>query len=186
MSFCESQGGGCRDRDERKQGSFKMKGDNSIYLYQYLLAILVNFGCRFRRIQVARERLCGNKIGMLRVKSAIQKRLLSTFGNQTAVPKLPVPSIDNLKIKYLKSLQPVITNQKQLQTSNKVVEAFFEPGKGKYNLLRMESLFWISCCICLAVSILFYILLPPLIFTPSHHQACRIWSRVAIKIRGIR
>lgn len=102
------------------------------------------------------ERLCGNKIEMLRVpKSAIQKCLLSTFGNQSAVPNLPVPSIDNLKIKYLKSLKPVITNQKQLQTSNKVIEAFFEPGKGKYNLLRMESSFWISCFICLAVSILF-------------------------------
>ncbi|KAI8820843.1 acyltransferase ChoActase/COT/CPT [Fimicolochytrium jonesii] len=46
-----------------------------------------------------------------------------TFANQSKIPRLPVPTLDNLSKKFLASCEPLL-NQEQLERTTKIVEQF--------------------------------------------------------------
>lgn len=93
-------------------------------------------------------------IKMLRRARFSISRCSSTFGNQSLVPKLPIPSIENLKSKYLKSLNPVIINKKQLLASNQIVENFFkEKGKFSFAFCYLYSIPSSAACLHLLLDL---------------------------------
>jgi carnitine O-acetyltransferase len=60
-----------------------------------------------------------------------------TFGNQSAIPRLPIPSLQNMADKYLKSLQPLLS-QEELAHSTGLVQEFLQ-GSGQVLQGRLEE-----------------------------------------------
>lgn len=58
---------------------------------------------------------------MLKIKTKLI--YFSTFQNQKNLQRLPIPDLNNLKSKYLKSLKPILTPQ-ELENSTKAVNSF--------------------------------------------------------------
>ena len=56
------------------------------------------------------------------------KRFKHTFEHQETIQKLPVPSIDNLKAKYLNSLKPLLTAE-EFTKSSEIVTEFLGTGR---------------------------------------------------------
>ncbi|KAI9104685.1 acyltransferase ChoActase/COT/CPT [Phlyctochytrium arcticum] len=50
-----------------------------------------------------------------------------TFANQSKLPRLPIPTLENLKEKYLASCEPLLT-PKEFEKTKAAVEAFTQPG----------------------------------------------------------
>jgi Choline/Carnitine o-acyltransferase len=46
--------------------------------------------------------------------------------NQAVIPRIPIPSLDNLKDKYLASCKPLLTHQ-NFETTSKIVDEFLAP-----------------------------------------------------------
>jgi carnitine O-acetyltransferase len=61
----------------------------------------------------------------------IQRRWKATFSNQSLVPKLPVPSLQNLQEKYLKSCKPLLTEEEYANTQKTVQEFLGSDGFGQ-------------------------------------------------------
>ena len=59
--------------------------------------------------------------------ATLSKRLKHTFENQETIQRLPIPSIENLKTKYLNSLKPLLGEGELLKTTE-IVEEFLGNG----------------------------------------------------------
>ncbi|KAJ3336427.1 hypothetical protein HDU91_001785 [Kappamyces sp. JEL0680] len=59
---------------------------------------------------------------------------VSTFANQDQVPKLPIPTLENLEKKYLKSLKPLL-GKKEYEKSQAIVTEFLGKGAAAWLIL---------------------------------------------------
>ncbi|KAJ3309967.1 hypothetical protein HDV04_005469 [Boothiomyces sp. JEL0838] len=63
-------------------------------------------------------------------RNLLTKRFQQTFANQDKVPRLPIPTLENLEQKYLKSCQPLLSKEDYEKTESIVKEFLSKDGFG--------------------------------------------------------
>ena len=70
--------------------------------------------------------LFASSTNMLRSKTAIS-RLFSTFSNQSKLPHLPIPTINESGAKYLETVLPLVKTEAELVSVRASVDSFMAP-----------------------------------------------------------